>query len=414
MSLFDRLADPAEWAAYLAYKTEKRHLTRAEEADLKAYVDAEEYLAVAEKLRAGGSFSVPEKKLIRKMGSEKKRVVYLFPREENYFLKLLTFLLLRQYDGAFPENLYSFRAGAGVARAMRRVLRTPGLRRKYSYKADIHDYFNSIPVEKLLPALKELLTGEEEVCRLLESILRDPRVRLGDEILEEKKGTMAGTPFAVFLANLYLADMDREAECRGYSYARYSDDILILADSEAEREEAAGFVQAFLKEKGLELNEKKVARSAPGEPWSFLGLEYADGTVDISPVSREKLKAKMRRKARALKRWQVKKGASGEQAAKGFIRAMNRKFFNPSSSHELTWSRWYFPLITTDRTLRELDRYMQDWIRFLLSGRHSKGNYSFRYEELKALGYVTLVNAWYAERKEERSVPAGNGAETGN
>lgn len=33
----------------------------------------------------------------------------IFLREENYVLKLLTYLLIRQYDDVFAKNLYSFR-----------------------------------------------------------------------------------------------------------------------------------------------------------------------------------------------------------------------------------------------------------------------------------------------------------------
>ena len=52
-------------------------------------------------------------------------------------------------------------------------------------------------------------------------------------------------------------------------------------------------------------------------------------------------------------------------------------------------------MIGTDASLKEIDRYAQDCLRYLLSGKRSKGRYSVRYEELKALGYRSLVHAYY-------------------
>lgn len=189
-------------------------------------------------------------------------------------------------------------------------------------------------------------------------------------------------------------DMDEEISADILIYARYSDDIIVITDSPKTREEAEKKIRNILRQKGLSVNEKKEIRTSPGESWSFLGIEYCDGKIDISSVSKDKIKAKIRRKARAIKRWQIRKGLDDTKAVKAFINAMNRKFFDSDSSHELTWARWYFPVINTDETLRELDKYMQQWIRYLASGHHNKKSYEFTYEDMKKLGYVSLVREW--------------------
>lgn len=395
MSLCTRLSDPAEWERYYCYKEENRHLTREEAADLRAFIDHREYEPAVSRVLFGGTFSVPEKRLIRKLNTEKKRTVYLFPREENYVLKLLTFLLLRGYDSLFTENLYSFRVSQGAGKALTRILHTPELRRMYSYKVDIRDYFNSIDVDQMLEMLSEVFENDSTLFQLFYQILKNPWVNDQGKITEEKKGVMAGTPFAVFLANLYLLPLDQEMERRGFLYARYSDDIILFAPTLEKREEGVQIILQTLESRKLSVNPEKEVRTAPGEPWTFLGISYAGGSIDVSPVSAEKLKARIRRKARAIKRWQVRKQATNEQAVKALIRSMNRKYFCADSSHELTWTRWYFPLITTDRTLHELDLYLQYWLRYLSAGRHRQKNYKFRYEEMKALGYRSLVHAWY-------------------
>ena len=397
-NIFYRLSDHTSWEGYFCYKQEKHHLTRYEERDLRNFIDNREYLAVAEKLKTGGHFSYPEKKCIRKMHTDKKRTVYIFPREENYVLKFMTFMLLRKYDHVFPDNLYSFRTGYGVRKAMERLLSDKKLNARYTYKVDISNYFNSINVPRMTAMLEEIMDDEPDILQLLESLLNDPYVIDNGSVISEEKGVMAGTPFAVFLANLYLTDLDRHFLHSGCEYARYSDDIIIFADTREELECRAETIRSMLNGFELSINEKKEVYSEPGQPWSFLGIEYHDGTVDVSPVSKEKLKAKIRRRARSIKRWQAKKDADGERAVKAFLRAMNRKFFDPDSSHELTWCRWYFPLINTDETLHEIDLYVQDWARYLAVGSHAKKRYSMHYDRLKELGYISLVNAYWKYR----------------
>ena len=212
---------------------------------------------------------------------------------------------------------------------------------------------------------------------------------------------MAGTPISTFLANLYLSHIDHHFSKAGVLYARYSDDIILFAASAEALEENIAQIHHFLREAGLTINPAKEARTAPGEAWNFLGICYRDGIVDVSPVSVEKLKAKMRRKTRALKRWQGRKNTTGLQAAKAFIRIFNRKLFENPIEHELTWARWYFPLINTTVSLQIIDEYSQSCIRYLATGTHTKAQYNFRYEQMKELGYISLVNRYYSFQKEK-------------
>ena len=160
-------------------------------------------------------------------------------------------------------------------------------------------------------------------------------------------------------------------------------------------------IRQFLSEAGLSVNPKKEQYTAPGEPWSFLGIRCQNGTIDLSPVSVEKLKAKMRRKTRALMRWKARKGADGPRAARAFIRTFRRKLFENPVKQELTWARWYFPLITTADSLKILDAYSQQCIRYLATGTRTRAAYNFRYEDMKALGYISLVNRYWAFRSGE-------------
>ncbi len=399
MSLLDYLNDPRVWNAFYEYK-ESLAVPKQFTKKLRAFIDGEEYHGVTDSIRAGEPFPLPEKKIVSKLGSEKKRVVYTYPEAENTVLKLLTWLLLRRYDGIFSKGLYSFRPGRTAKDAVRHLLRSGNVLRMYGYKVDIHDYFNSVPVGRLLPMLGEVLADDAELFAFLSSLLTEPGVTDRGRRIEEKKGIMAGTPLSAFFANLFLADLDRHFVDLGIPYVRYSDDIILFAATEAEREEHARFVLDFLAERDLDVNPAKEERFSPGEGFSYLGFFYSGDKVDIAPVSVRKMKQKMRRKRDAIERWRKRNGLEREKAARAFIRVFNRKLLEAPDDHELSWCSWFFPLITTTESLHEIDLYAQDCIRCLMSGTHTKARFNVRYEDLKRMGYRSLVHEYYGRKDE--------------
>jgi len=395
MTLLDELASLDAWQSFLQYKKTLAVPTPFEK-DLEEFISGKDYLSVYERIMCGERFSLPERAVISKMYNQKKRVVYTYPPAENMVLKLLTYLLLRKYDSIFSEGLYSFRPGRTAKDAVRRLSSTRGIRDMYSYKADISNYFNSVNVEKLLPMLEKVLGGDTALYSFLSALLTEEHVSDRGEIITEKKGIMAGTPLSSFYANLYLSELDSLFCERNIPYSRYSDDIILFAPSREEAEEYACQVRDFIAGKDLSINPDKEVFRGPDEGWTFLGFCCKGSKVDIAPASVMKLKQKMRRKSRALQRWRKRNGLSGEKAAAAFIRVFNRKLMEASEDSDLTWSFWFFSVINTAETLREIDRYAQDCIRYLISGSRSKSRYNVRYEDMKKLGYRSLVNSYYS------------------
>ena len=96
-------------------------------------------------------------------------------------------------------------------------------------------------------------------------------------------------------------------------------------------------------------------------------------------------------------------GLSFEKAAAVLIRKMNEKYYDLEGDNEFTWSRWFFPVLTTDRGLKVLDSYLLEYVRYLYSGRHYKGNYRISYDGIKKLGYHSLVYEYYRYRDEKKA-----------
>lgn len=390
--MIHRLLEEGFWQEFLAYKLSRHLLTRAEENRLRAFIEGKQYRPMAEAILAGRfAFSVPQRRELNKQGSRKKRVVYSFPEEENLLLKAVAYLLYR-YDDCLAPNCYAFRRDTGARNAF---LDMAGAWKGdlSGFKSDISNYFNSIDVTLLLPMLEEVIQDDPILLGLLKDLLTDGRALWQGQEIREKRGVMAGTPISPFLANLYLRRMD--AHFSGIPYARYSDDILFFAPP-GELEGHMGAYRSFLAEYRLTVNPAKELRIAPGESWPFLGFNYDQGVIDLSPAAMHKLMDKIRRAARSLHRWMLKNNADPERTLRAFNRKFNRKFYEDDTGRELCWSRWYFPVINTDAGLRKLDQYMQQWQRYIVTGRHNKANYrKVPYEMLTRCGYRPLVTAYY-------------------
>lgn len=397
MSLLSKLSQRECWESFYKYKSSLVGGSQLVK-ELRSFIDSEKYIPVCQKIMNGEAFPLPRKSVISKQDTQKKRVVYTYPKAENMVLKLLTYLLLRKYDGLFSTGLYSFRPNKTAKDAIRQLTRTPHISEMYSYKADISNYFNSVPVERLLPMLKEVLSDDEELYAFLSRLLTEPRVIDGNKVIIEEKGIMAGTPLSAFYADLYLMELDRSFAEKNIPYGRYSDDVILFAETEEKCREYADFLRSFITERGLVINPKKESFCTPDEGWTFLGFSYKSGVIDIAPASVEKMKNKMRRKTRALQRWRQRNELSGEKAALAFIRIFNSKLFECSENSDLTWNKWFFSVINTDTSLRIIDNFAQDCVRFLVSGKRTKSRFNVRYEDIRSLGLRSLVHEYYLKR----------------
>ena len=394
VSILTLLTRQETWEKFLAYRLMKGRFNWHEFDEADAFVEREAYLTLAEKIANGEGLGIPTKKLVNKMGSGKKRVVYSFASDEMLMLKIITFLLYK-YDDLFAPNCYAFRRGLKASDAIFKINKAIRGKRMWAYKLDIHDYFNSIDIDILLPLLKEMLTDDQPLYCFFEHLLTTNLAVSNGQVIEEKHGVMAGTPTAPFLADIYLKEVDCYFYDAGIVYARYSDDIIMFAPDKEVLEQYKNVMNRFLTKYHLEVNPDKEKTYSPDEAYEFLGFKCHGREIDLSESTKRKMKGKIKRQANALLRWKNKKGLDSDKAMKALIHCFNRKFFESDDPETLTWSRWFFPVITRTEGLKEIDHYLQQNIRFLGTGKYNKTNYKTDYAQLKALGYKSLVNEYY-------------------
>lgn len=421
MQIYDYAYVSEKWDEFYESFSSNEHAYKADIKKLRTYIDTGKYREVLESYEKSGSFPIPRLIMLGKKGTDKKRNVFSFNEDTSWLLKFYGHYL-HEYDDIFSDHLYSFRKERSVKTAVNRLLKVRNLFAMYGVKLDIHDYFNSADTDIIIRKLNKILTGQEKLLKMFKDILYNQEYYTSDYSKEPvagseegdgtissevHKGMMAGSPLSPFLANLYLDELDKHFDGSDVFYARYSDDILLFAGSQEKINTEFDFIKGLLADYKLTLNPDKVSFITPKESFEFLGFSYSfsseeqrervadKNVIDVSKASFEKVKKKLKRKARAVLRWKLKRKAESEKAARVYIKYFNRKFYENPIKSELTWCRWYFPIITTDVTLREIDHYMQECIRFLYTGKHTKRNYNLRYEDIKKLGYRSLVNEYH-------------------
>ena len=395
MSVINSLLKDELWIKFLEHKKESV-LTAKIIKQYEKYIINKEYTEIVTKIiNEEYNFSIPRKVSINKVGKNKKRVVYLYRKEETYILKMLVFLMYK-YDYLFAPNLYSFRQKSGAKKAIFDLIRS-NIKNKHAYKVDIKNYFNSIPVDKLLVSLENDL-NDSKLYHLIKQLLTNNKVEENGKIVEEEKGIMAGVPISSFLANYYLKDLDYYFYNNKITYCRYADDIIIF-DSEENIKKHQEYIAEYLKSMGLEINKEKEFFYNPGEKVEFLGFSYENGIIDLSENSINKIKGKIKRKAKAVRRWMLKKEKPIEAGLLAMNKIFNKKFYGKEED-DLSWKYWFFPTINTDKSLKMIDGYMQDWQRYIVTGVHNKKNFEKApYELLKKCNYKSLVNEYYKNKE---------------
>ena len=101
MSLLSKLSSESSWEDFLKYKQDRT----AQKSRLERVIEERSYIPVSKAITEGKPFPLPRRAVISKLSSQKKRIVYIYPESENTVLKLLTYLLLRKYDGLFSDGL---------------------------------------------------------------------------------------------------------------------------------------------------------------------------------------------------------------------------------------------------------------------------------------------------------------------
>lgn len=191
----------------------------------------------------------------------------------DYFIcRLIAQKLNRYLNSLFYECSYAFQENKGIQTAVEkcRIYLEGGC--NYVVNIDISSFFDNIQHERMMNLLEELIE-DEAVLKLIEVFIKC-NVEYDKSRIEYKNiGLVQGNPVSPVLSNLYLNDLDKYMEERGYCWVRYSDDINVYCDEAEEAYEILADIKTFLMTIGLNVNEDKTGVYNPYNR-IFLGYDF--------------------------------------------------------------------------------------------------------------------------------------------
>jgi hypothetical protein len=189
-------------------------------------------------------------KKIPKKDGKSYRNIFTPPDVDNIYQKKELLPLLDKYiDPLLPDNTFAYRKGISILDVVNKLELLVNDGYRWVRKLDIKKYFDSIDRDQLYEILKQEVPSDcfEATKRCLEV----PFIYRNKEHKRET-GIYQGIPISSVLANLFLADIDRMYQGQdGVATIRYSDDILILAQSGNKLQDAFKDIKRMLRSKGL-------------------------------------------------------------------------------------------------------------------------------------------------------------------
>lgn len=396
MNIFEKMLDQKTRKAFIEYRSKRRipdYLMKA----MEDYLLSDGYEKDVKRLMQGDyHLSIPQKKTIPKRYTNRKRIVYHFEENEMNLFRMISYVL-HDYDSLISNDVYSFKKGISAKNFIHKIRSSHELWDMYVAKTDITSYGNSIDADILIQDLSHALGKQEPELVAFFSWMLKRRLYIEDGQLKEgDTSALPGCPIHNFFTNLYLTEADHLLSPQCHAYARYSDDIIMYVPTYNQARHNMDQLMDVLKRRKLTAHgEDKTMICEPGQYYEYLGISFCNGDIDIAKSSIKKLKRKMRIRAKRIGRDKKNHYKSPEDKAMHLIYLNKGTFFGRPESTDLSWTQWAFPVINKTDGIHELDLYNQHCIRYVLTGKWSDCQYRVSYEELKQLGYESLVRAYY-------------------
>jgi len=189
------------------------------------------------------------------------------------------------FEADFLDCSHGFRPGRNAHQALEKIREHLKAGYREVYDADLQGYFDSIPHDKLMAALRMRIV-DRSVLKLIRMWLNAPVVEEDDEgrrrMRRSKTGTPQGGVISPLLANVYLHWFDKffhgkdgPAHWAKAKLIRYADDFVILARYQGRR--LRDFVESTLETRmGLVINREKtqVVDLKQKDHLDFLGFTF--------------------------------------------------------------------------------------------------------------------------------------------
>jgi CRISPR-associated endonuclease Cas1/group II intron reverse transcriptase/maturase len=180
-------------------------------------------------------------------------------------------------EDTFLDCSYAYRPGRGIQLAVQHLESYYQFQPAWVIKADIAQFFDNLCHALLLTNLEQLQLAPI-LLQLIEQQLKAGIVIKGQRLFPHK-GVLQGAVLSGALANLYLTEFDRQCLSHGINLVRYGDDFAVVSTDWIQANRTLEWISGWLGEMYLSLQPDKTQIFAPDEAFTFLGYQFASGTV---------------------------------------------------------------------------------------------------------------------------------------
>ena len=196
------------------------------------------------------------------------------------------------FEQRFLHCSFGYRPGRSVANAVTAVVRCRERGLTWALHADVQDCFDSLDhtviMEHVRPAVSDPVVLALISRWLVVGAKRDPRTAVRNSLIQPRTAGLAraipksqnpvgvplGAVISPLLCNVVLHQMDVDLTCAGWTLARYADDLVVMAATEAQAYGAQAATEAALGKLRLKLNPRKTRVTSFEQSFTFLGVEF--------------------------------------------------------------------------------------------------------------------------------------------
>jgi RNA-directed DNA polymerase len=239
---------------------------------------------IARRLKQGSyGFSGLHAVFVPKPNSDKDRMICIPTVQDRLVQRvILEYITRKKLFPIYNSSSFGFIRGRGPREAIQAAIK---LREKYAWclKTDIESFFDKIPRRELKRRLRRHLkkcSVTPLICSAVDcevKVTKENRRDLSKQSVKPGIGVRQGMPLSPLLANLILADFDRQVSVRKIEMIRYADDIALFFENKGDAKNGEAFVREELKR--IQLTIPKIADGSKTEIVSssnslfFLGRE---------------------------------------------------------------------------------------------------------------------------------------------